>query len=113
MSWEVVYEHDKQGRRVRGNLETLISTISTGADIKVIVDVNDLYTLIEYPIRVWVSNGHVYVSTLQYHFNFKPDRVQWDHKSTPFVSIWGTDGVERVNGEQYVNRFPMAWATRI
>lgn len=114
MGWRIAYSHDKNGNATGGDIDKLISAILHGSSVKIIPHITDSdatphYTLSEYAIRVWVYKQQVFASTLQYHSNFNSNEISWVHRNQPFVSIWGTDGKERVEGTTRVYKWAMDW----
>ena len=95
--WQQVYKHDKNGNTIEGTKNALIDAIKNGSSLKVIVNVGK-YELCEMPNRIWISQGEVYASSLQYFYNHKVvDGVpSWDISTIPWIAIWGTDGKELV-----------------
>ena len=116
MGWRIAYSHDEGGNATSCDILDLIEAIENGSSVKIIVYITTKthppYKISEYPVRVWIYDNQVFASTRQYHLNFDPNEPSWECRTQPVLSIWGTDGKERVYQQdgRSPNNPPHQWA---
>jgi hypothetical protein len=102
MSWTMVYSNDPAGKRLAGDVDTLIRAIRNGASVKVVLESNDVHTPLKTRPYVYsfeahtmhVRNGVVFATnTLDVSCTFAGDELRFKDDSYYYMLIASTTGV--------------------